>query len=211
MLPLYVGALALGGLLIAAGVLMGGGHGDADGHMDVGGHGDLDGHADLDGHGDLDGHADVDGHGGGASETGGTPLLSMRFWTFFCFAFGLAGTLLTALQVASAVAGAVSVGLGVGVGWGAATVFRRLQRDQVSGQVELGGLRGAEAKVLLPVNGADEGKVRVVVGGADVDLPARSADAQRLERGDVALVVNVKGGVATVTSMRRARAAVKEP
>lgn len=202
MLPLYLGALGLGGVLIVASIVMGGDHG-ADHDADMDGHADLDGHAD----GEVDGHAGVDK----SIDSGGLPILSMRFWTFFSFCFGLTGTLLSLLSAPALATGLVAVGLGLGVGWGAATVFKRLQRDQVSGQIEMSGLRGAEARVLLPVSPDREGKVRVQFGGQDVDLPARTQDHGSIERGQTALVVEVRGGVAMVTPLRQLPSSNKEP
>ena len=45
------------------------------------------------------------------------------------------------------------------------------------------------------------GKVRLLVDGQDVDLPARTADHHLLEPGRTALVVEIKDGVAVVTSV----------
>lgn len=207
MLPLYLGALGLGGVLIVASIAMGGGDHDADGgDADVGGDADADGDLDGDG-GDGDAHG---GAGGKDVPAGWLPILSMRFWTFFSFCFGLSGTLLSALGAAPVATGVVATLLGVGVGWSAASIFRRLQHDQVSGEIELGGLRGAEARVLLAISEEHDGKVRVQVGGQDVDLPARTLDRGSLARGSTALVVEVRGGVAVVTPIRQLTSSQKE-
>ena len=193
MLPLYLAALGLGGVLIVASLVLGGhGEGGASDTPDVGGH--LEGEVDQ----ALDKDLDKDLAGAGMW----LPLLSVRFWTFALAGFGLTGSLLSLLSVAATPAALAATGTGLGVGWTVATVFRRLQRDQVTGTVGLAGLGGTEARVLLPVAPGDLGKIRVVVGGQDLDLPARTQDERRIERGESALVVEVRDGVAVVTPMR---------
>lgn len=209
MLPIYLVALGLGGVLILANLATGGHGGDSDVDHDLGGDhdaGEIDHDVDDADH-EAGEHADQGARG--ASASGWMPLLSLRFWTFALAAFGLNGTALTALSADRIVTGLASVVVGLGVGLGASTLFHRLQRDQVSGPTTLQGLEGAEALVLLPLSEGDQGKVRVEVGGQDVDLPARTLDPGRIERGTRAMVVEVKDGVAVVTPVRR-RAPARE-
>lgn len=199
MLPIYLVALGLGGVLILANIALGGHSGDADHEVD-GGH-ELGGEADHDASHDAGHEAEEHAHGeGGASWM---HLLSLRFWTFALAAFGLNGLTLTLLSVDAVVAGIASAVVGLGVGLGVTALFRSLQRDQVSSPTTLRGLEGADALVLLPLSTGDEGKVRVEVGGQDVDLPARTLDPGRIERGARAMVVEIKDGVAVVTPFRR--------
>lgn len=206
MLAVYLMALGFGGVLIVANILLGGKEvGDAD-HGDVGhgdaGHGDV-GHGDAD-HGEVD-HADGDHASESIDKDFGGPwvhLTSLRFWTFALAAFGMNGAILTLLSVNAVVAAVVSVLLGLAIGGAVSSVFRRLQRDAVSGMADLRSLAGAEARVLLPISADNPGKVRVVLGGQDVDLMASTQDRHRLERGSRALVVEVRQGVAVVTPLR---------
>lgn len=226
MLPIYVGSLAFGSVLIAASLLLG--HGDdaeagADGHADLDGDADLDAdaevHADLDGdaeldadaHVEADAHGDGVGHAAGAGEALWLPFLSIRFWTFALASFGLTGLLLRLPGLAEPLAGIIATLMGLAVGTGVAYTFRTLQRQSVSGTVGLTHIRGEEAQVMLPVARGKLGKVRLLIDGQYVDLPARTQDERSLNRGEVALVVQVEEGVAQVTPIRRASPTPERP
>lgn len=223
LLALYVGCLALGGVLIAASLVGGGGDGDADhGDVDHGdvADGDLD-HGDLD-HGDLD-HGDVDHggadhhdlHPGDASAThGGAPhagldhgvsaavaatLLSFRFWTFALAAFGLTGVLLTLLGAAPWLSVTVSVLNGVASGAIVSTMLRRISRDTVTSAIDTRTLSGADAVVILSVGPHKLGKVRLTHRGQILELPATTREGRLLDRGERVLVVSVLGGTADIT------------
>jgi hypothetical protein len=195
MLPFYLGALGLGGVLILASVFLGGGDHDADGDVD----GDLDHDHDHDhdvahDHGDA---AHMVEHAAAAGPW--LPFLTMRFWTFALATFGLTGALLTALDfgqlVAAPVAGLTGVGIGTGVSW----AFRQLRLSAPSGSTGLRNLAGRDGSVLLPISPGGLGKVRLLVDGQYVDLPARTRDALRLEPKQGVIVVEVVDGVAEVT------------
>lgn len=206
MLPVYVGALALGGALIAASILLGGGK-DAEAGGDHDGDGGLDGHDhDLSHDHDADlshdhDHALAVSHVSAAADGPWLPFLSLRFWTFALACFGLAGLGLSLVGLPQVVVAPVSALLGLALGWATAAIFRRLQRDAVSGTIHLHQQRGAEARVLLAVGPHKLGKVRLLVDGQDVDLPARTSDPHLIEPGRQALVVEVQDGVAIVTSV----------
>ena len=89
MLALYIGTMLFGFVLIAISALLGGG--DQDGDMDV------DHDADVDSELDADADADHDVDNDAADLRLWLPFLSMRFYTFLSFAFGLSGTLMTLL------------------------------------------------------------------------------------------------------------------
>ncbi len=198
MLPLYLGSLALGGVLIAASVIFG----DADTDSDIDFDADLDADADLDVGLDAD-HADLEilSDPADAVAGGGTwlPFLSLRFWTFALAAFGASGALLHVMGVSGLLGVAVSVLLGGGIGTGASWTFRQLQLTQVSGNVGMRDVRGTEATVLLSVGPNKMGKVRILVDGQHVDLPARTQCEDTMERDEKALIVTVDDGVAYVT------------
>ncbi len=205
MLPLYLMSLGLGGVLIIASIALGGKDADGDADHDHDHDHDVGGDADhdLDGDQGHDLHHDHGHHQGSVSKDAPvshwTPFLSMRFWTFTLAAFGLNGTTLSLLGVNALATGIASALVGLTIGYAVALLFQKLARDQVTSPVALLGLEGAEAKVLLPVTAESEGKVRLLVGGQDVDLPARTMDPGRMERGSKAMVVEVKNGVAVVT------------
>ncbi len=86
-----------------------------------------------------------------------------------------------------------------------AWAFRRLSRERVTGDIGLRQIAGKEGRLLLPVGPERTGKVRVVIDGQDVDLPARTKDDRTLELKQQVLVVRVVDGVAEVTSVEPGR------
>ena len=198
MLPLYLGSLALGGVLIAASVIFG----DTDGNADVGLDGDIDADADLGIGLDPDHEAlEILSDPSDAVAGAGTwlPFFSLRFWTFALAAFGAAGSLLHVMGVTGLLGAAVSVVLGTGIGTGAAWTFRQLQLTQVSGNVGMRDVRGSEATVLLAVGPNKMGKVRIMMDGQHVDLPAQTGCEDTMNRDEKALIVSVDDGVAQIT------------
>ncbi|MCK6504547.1 hypothetical protein L6R53_14275 [Myxococcota bacterium] len=209
MLPVYLGCLALGGLLILASLLMGGGDHDADTDAP----GELDADAGIDAEIDAEVEAEVeveaeapgldkdvslkDAAAGGASWL---PFLSLRFWTFALATFGGAGALLDLLGFSDLVAAPSALATGLGVGLAVSWAFHRLRHERVTGDVGLRQVTGREGTLLLPVAPDKTGKVRVLIDGQDVDLPARTQDGRRLELREKVLVVSVRDGVAEVTS-----------
>lgn len=205
-LPVYLGSLALGGILILASLLLGGGDHDHD--HDV--------HVDHDVDADVDAEVDHDLEGGldkdlslakDAAVAGGgwMPFLSLRFWTFALATFGGAGAVLDLLGFSDPVS-AVSASLtGVGVGLAVSRAFHTLKHTHVSGDVGLRQIGGREGTLLLAVGPEKLGKVRVQVDGQDVDLPARTQDEALLGIRERVLVVSVKDGVAEVTSVQPGR------
>jgi membrane protein implicated in regulation of membrane protease activity len=186
-LPLYVGALALGGALIAVSAFAGA-------HAD-GGDADADADAHLDAAGDAL-HTGLD-----KDAAAWLPFLSLRFWTFGLGAFGLTGLLLHLLSFSPLVSGVAAGGMGVFVGLLSAWAFRRLRSASVSGNVRLADLAGQEAEVLLPVGPGQAGKVRLLVDGQLTDLIATTRDTEGLPRRSRALVVAIDEGRAIVTAL----------
>jgi membrane protein implicated in regulation of membrane protease activity len=198
MLPIYLGSLTLGGILIGASILFGDIDADADFDVDVDFDADFEGGLDVDNDLMLVVKDPAD-----AVVDAGTwlPFLSLRFWTFAMAAFGLSGSLLTLLGVAKVITAVVSAIMATGIGTGASWMFRALQTTQVSGNVGLRDVRGNEAKVLLPVGPNKLGKVRLMLDGQYVDLPARTQCKELISRGNKVLVVDVSDGVADITSV----------
>ena len=199
MIPLYVGALALGGVLIAASIALGGGKevdSDADGHVD----GDADAGADVHVDGEVQAHAHPSADSGAGPWL---PFLSMRFWTFALACFGLTGVLLSLAGFSQLIVAPTASLLGLALGWIIAAIFRSIQRTTVTGTIHLGQLAGAEAQVLIGIGPGKLGKVRVLVDGQDVDLLARTSDPHALLPGQTALIVEVDDGVAVVTPLAR--------
>lgn len=191
LLSLYVGALIIGGGMLAASALLSS-------------HGDHDHDADHDvehevGH-DHD-HDHDDGHIG-TSDALWMPILSMRFWTFFLAFFGLTGALLTGLSMLGLVSGpwwvtlALALGLGVGSGYGVSLLIRSLKSERVNSEVipEVDYV-GKVGEALLDVAPGDPGHVRLDVKGSSIDLPATvEPGAARLARGRRVLVMGWEQG-----------------
>lgn len=213
---LYVFALVVGGVLLGASMFLGG-DGDGDGHPD-GGFADADADVDLEagdadvGH-DLGGHDHADhalGHGhhgdahhpgvdaAGAGDALGFLLWSfgsLRFWTFFLAFFGLTGLALDGLGLvpAGVVGPSLAVGTGLLVAWSALFVLRRLSTGSSSSHATARDYVGKTARVLVPVAPEGVGKVRVRIGGQDVDLLATTDDPAGFRSSEEALVIEVDG------------------
>lgn len=177
MLTVYLAALAFGLVLIGASVFQG----------DGGGHDAAQG----DGNGDGDGHGDAD-HGAFL-----TNVLSLRFWTYALGAFGMSGTALSLLKVATPVHVSVSLVLGVVVGAGVAALFRSLGRGSATGPASTEAFLGSEGEVVLPLLPDGLGKIRLHVGDQDVEVPARTAGVP-IEIRERVVVVRFREGVAEV-------------
>ncbi len=203
MLGFYVVVGVVGGMLILLTVLTGGGDSELeapDGDAEVDIHGDVDLQTDVDADGDVDGHLDVD-----HVDTGlWLPFLSLRFWTFFAFVFGLTGTLLTFLDQGGGLTLAVSLAGGSVSGWLAAYVQRRLIQDQVSSGVTSKDYVGQVGKVRLPVGGGREGQIRTFVKGTTIDLLAVAETDEPIPVGEKVLIIDMVGATAKVVPMKAA-------
>jgi membrane protein implicated in regulation of membrane protease activity len=186
---LYVAALIVGLGTIALQLLLGGdGHGDGGG----GGHADAGGDA---GHADHDG----DGHGAGG---GMLPIfVSLRFWTFALFGFGMTGTLLYYLQLASrSLTLILALAMGLGIGLIASLVFRALYATETTSGGDHDAVVGAVGRVLVPVTKERRGKVRIEVKGQLQDVLASTDDVE-LPLGARVLVEEVRGSVVHVSRL----------
>ncbi|MEQ1503925.1 MAG: hypothetical protein ABMB14_16910 [Myxococcota bacterium] len=203
MLALYLAALGFGGTMILVSLLLGGADKDLS-HADGGA--DHDASHDHDGSAHHDGSVDHD-HDHGAHEAAdkdavaGWWLLSLRFWTFGLAAFGLAGSLLTLFAVPAILTALVALVAGGGAGLGAATFFRALNRDSVSGEVDLGRLAGEEGRVVLPIRPGAEGKIVVASMSGRVELIATTRDAEMIPVGTPVIIAGVTGGIADVSRL----------
>lgn len=195
MVAAYLASLLFGGMLIGASMLgVGGDHG---GDVHAGGDGD---------HGGHDHGSDGDPHTRGLQ--GLAALFGIRFWSFAAAFFGLAGLALHLLggpglrALAPIVAGVV----GGGAGLGAAAFFRRFGRETIGAVTDAKTLVGRQGRLLLPVDRAQRGKIRLALpAGGHIDLVAEAADDEALVVGTEVLVIEVRGSTAVVS---RAPAAV---
>lgn len=210
LIAIYTGCLVLGGILIGASMLGAGkdadtaGEGaDASAGSELEG-GDHDLAHNLSHEHDLSHDHDHAHDGPTGTDDGGSAvaatLLSLRFWTFSLASFGMTGLLLTAIGVSDVPGLLLAVGMGLAIGSGVTTMMRAFGRDTVSSALDSRSLRGRDAEVVLAVGPDKVGKIRMVHNGQIIELLARTREERRLERGERALVVEVSGGEAVITS-----------
>lgn len=153
----------------------------------------------------FSGDDDGGGEGGGDDGMAGVALrlLPLSTLAFVLATFGVCGlalgaagtgdgTTLTASLVAAAVVGAIH-----------SVTFRFLRRTGSTSGVSDRRLAGATGRVVLPVAGERRGRVAIDVAGQQVYLSAKTMpDAPaELEVGAPVLVVEVEGGIASVTRL----------
>lgn len=210
MLYFYLFAAVAGSLLVGVSVASGGGN---DG--DAGGGGDSsDAHALTDGSGHAQapeqalttssgpGHMNLShSHHGSGLGAAALQLLSLQLWTYLLAFGGLTGLLLRTLgHVGEPMAGLCALSVGLGTALTARKVLRGLAREVDSGTVDAERLLGATAEVLVPADAGKTGKVRLSVRGQTVDLLARASDGSALTAGAEVVILEVKDGVAEVTT-----------
>lgn len=213
MIAFYLGAFLFGGIVLGASMLLGGhDDGDAEAHGDA----EVEAEADADAEIEADGADHDHDHGHGAFDKAidkhvdlksgdlqwfWLPFLSVRFWTFFAASFGATGLALSLVGPGEPWTGLISTPFGLGIGYAAALAFRRVQGDQVSGDVGLGRYVGLEAKVIVPVRPGEVGKIAVDALSGRLELPARTRDGKVLEHGATVLIADIDHGTADVTGL----------
>ena len=176
---------------------------------------DFDGDLDADADADLDADADAELEGEGdfakelahdAGEAGASlifnPFLSLRFWTYFLASFGMVGAVLHLLGLDLIVHAPVASFTGFGIGYGAAWAFKALKRNPVHTEMRTDRMVGAEATAVLQIAPGKTGKIRLTMGGSDLELLATTREGT-IKRGAHVLVVRVVDGVAEVTHLPR--------
>jgi hypothetical protein len=163
--------------------------GDADIHVDA----DADADIDLD-HGDIDHDAD---HG-----ASGFRILSVRNATYFLFAFGVTGVVLTLLWGGShtLLTAVLATMLGLVGGAISTTMFGWMKRTESGEIMDDRGWVGLTGEVTLPLMVGGTGKIEVERGGRHHELLARPFDAEpdRPEAWTRVLVIEMRHGVALV-------------
>lgn len=125
--------------------------------------------------------------------------LSLRFWIFTALGFGMAGTLLHYLNLATElVVFALALASGLGAGVFASVVFRMVMRSSVSSMADVTHAQGTVGRVLIPVGKEKAGQIRVVLRGQSVDLVAKT-DGEEIARGEHVIVEEVDGNTARVS------------
>jgi membrane protein implicated in regulation of membrane protease activity len=186
----YVFALVLGSILLGASFLLGG---DADVDADADFDMDADVDADGDSHGDLGGFFGVLG--------------SMRFWTFFAAFFGLTGIILDGLALAApVVAFGLAIGVGAVTGWTAVKLLNHLSANDTGVAAGVDDYVGKTGEMLLAAGPNRLGKIRIELKGTTVDVLAESDEAL-VERGEQALIVEMRDAKALIVKLDSARRA----
>jgi hypothetical protein len=198
LLAVYTGCTIVGGGLVLLSFFA---DHDTDADVDV----DMDVDCDV----DVDCDADHDVELSGSVSVGDAlwmPVLSLRFWIFFTAFFGLTGvglhfsgglgrypTLYTAL------------GIGLFSGYTVSRLVQKLRSEQVHGNVDPAtDYIGAMGEVLLVIDSASPGQVRLNVKGIDVDLPAITEGSAQLERGMQVKVQRYAEGTLLVVPVQEA-------
>jgi membrane protein implicated in regulation of membrane protease activity len=180
MLSVYIVCLLAGGIVLGASMF--GGHDSRAG---------VDAHAELDAHAGHELHA----HHEWVEKL---PILSLRFWTWSATFFGLTGLTLSLTGTSSGAALALAILAGVGTGWGASFAISRLTKSAVGVLPEASSHIGCEGRLLLPLVRGERSKVRLRVGGMDVDLVAESDSQETMPAGTSVWVVELRGTHAVV-------------
>jgi hypothetical protein len=178
MLSAYIVCLLAGGVVLGASMF--GGH-DSDGG---------DAHV-----GDVHGDADHAGHHEWAARL---PFLSLRFWTWGVTFFGLAGVALTLGGTPASLIPVLAAAGGLGSGWGASWALGRLTRDAVGVLPEASSHIGREGKLLLPLRRGERSKIRLSIGGVEIDLLAETDLETEIPAPSTVLVVGMRGMTAVV-------------
>lgn len=218
MLYAYVFCLIVGGAFVLLSVMSG--LGDADVDMDTDFDADFDADVDadmdmdVDADFDADAEMDMDADADAETSTGGSgdvevvlkrrfnPLVSFKFWTFFLAYFGLTGVVFEFFGLMESTIGifGLSMGLGLFAGLFSSYLMHAVNANAVSEGVTERDYVGSAAKVTLPVTGRERGKVRMMVKGKMIEMPAESADEDEVvfDLDEECFVLGVEDGVAKV-------------
>jgi membrane protein implicated in regulation of membrane protease activity len=190
MITLYLVTAAIG--LLLAGLSLLGIAKDADAGVE------FDGDVSFDA--DSDVHIDHEIHHG--PDLGWIPFLSVRFWTYFCAAFGSTGLLLTWLTgTPDPLILTLALAAGLICGTAIAVVVRVLRKSEADSNVSLFEMLGQEAIVTIPIRPGLTGKVRAEYKGEILDLSAVAEEGVTIEYGDRTVIVAVEGHHARVVPL----------
>ena len=228
MLEVYLVSMALGGIFVLLSAIGGGHDADADADVDMDVDADLDMDLDADVDMDIDADVDMDvdadvdldadadadlSHdmdGGGLVQLKGEgkvarrkrlwlPIYSFKFWTFSSTFFGMTGTALTWLTNTSAtLTFPLSLGVGLGTGTGIAYALQKLKENSPDSTPQLPQLVGTSARVILPIEAQQKGKIEVVQNTRTVVLVAQCDDTEPINKGEEVIIVAIEGELAQV-------------
>ena len=147
------------------------------------------------------------GEDGGGADDGPAGVMFRRLplstIAFVLAAFGVCGLLLSAVGTAGGTTVAAAAVAGAIAGVLNSTLFAYLRRSESTTEVGDDQLAGKIGRVVVPVTGDRRGRIAVTVGDQQIHLSALALpDAPAsLEVGAPVLVVEVRKGIASVTSL----------
>jgi len=204
MLTLYIlSAVIAGGLIILSAVTGLGSHGDApdfdhDVHTDF----DHDVHVDAD-HDIHTGHDSIIHHDVVKTADGWLPFLSLRFWTYFFGAGGVAGLLLSVLGAsAEPLTLILSAGTGLLMGYAAFIATRLARRADLDSKIGEKDFIGAHGRIMVATRDGQMGKVRVEIKGEILDVVALSDNGEDIEHGEDVFIVGFDANQARVVRQK---------
>ena len=162
--------------------------------------GELGSDADTDVDADLDVDHDTDvGHDAG-SGPGFVDLFSTRALFLFLAFFGLTGLLLDWAGTGELFSGLIAALTGLVVGLGGNYAIKRVGYAHVSSDVTADDLSGRTAKVLIPFESGERGKITLIAKGNRLQLRARGLDGsgESFQHGDEVVVLRMDGSIAEV-------------
>lgn len=133
------------------------------------------------------------------------PFLSLRFWTFSLCFFGLAGLILTQMEVAAPVVMAIALGVGFSCGTGVAWAMQQIRRQSTDSLVRSADYIGCLGIVEIPFDATSKGKVQLHLKGSTLGVVAMTDYAQGFQVGDRVLVVSTANNRVWVVSEQDAR------
>jgi len=203
MLTLYIlSAVIAGGLILLSALTGLGGHGDADVDHDV--HTSLD--HDLGAETDHDFHTSTDSlahHDLTHGMDGWLPFLSLRFWTYFFGAGGVAGLLLSLFAASNEPMTAILAGsTGAVVGYAAFLATRWARRADLDSKISEKDFVGTQGRITVAPRAGQIGKVRVEIKGEILDVIAVSDNDEDIEPGEEVFIVGFESNRARVVRQR---------
>jgi len=196
---IYLISLIVGGFFVLLSIFGGDHEADTDHDLSF----DADHDFDLDLHVDTDSDLDLgtDHDFGADAGPGFVDLLSIRALFLFAAFFGLTGVTLGAVGTGEPMNALLSIATGLVIGLGGNWFIKRFAYQQVSSQVSSASLKGRTARVLLPMEGEQNGRILIEAGGKKMQLTAQLFEPDKAEtvaKGDDVVVLNIEGRIAKV-------------
>ncbi|MBN2694191.1 hypothetical protein JXR93_05975 [bacterium] len=198
MLSLYLTLLIIGGFFVGMSAIMGGGDHDVDhdvdGDLDHDMDGGLDHDVDHEVDHDVDHEADHDSdHDAGIGDLSWyMPILSFKFWTFFSMTTGMTGSILTFLGKKEPLIALVSFPFGFIAGYLISYTIKKLRNNQTNSTITMADYEGQVAKVVIPFDKGERGKISMNIKGEMIEMIALSESDESFEKDQTCIILEVK-------------------